>query len=353
MDVERFCQQSNVVVVVGKGGVGKTTVTAALALAAARSGLDVLVVALDDSGALPGLFGVEEAFGYEEVVLRPGGNRARPVERAVAGDTAGTEATAPGDGQGDGGGGPERVAGRVRGRVLTSDAALIEYLVEHGLGRVSRRLASSGALDVVATAIPGVEEVLVLGKLKQLERAQVADVVLLDAPATGHAVTFLTSSGGLVDAARGGPLRTQAEQVVELLTDPARCQALLVTIPEETPVNELVETAFRLEDEVGVALGPVVVNGCYPVLTHLGTDPAAAAAAAGVPAPGPETAERLRSAAAFRESHQELQQIQLQRLSRELPLAQLRLPYLFSASIGPGEIGTLAGALAESIADLP
>ncbi len=351
MDVERFCQQSNVVVVVGKGGVGKTTVTAALALAAARSGLDVLVVALDDSGALPTLFGTEESFGYEEVVLRPGRHAERPRGLSIVGDVGG-----PAAGDADSGGdgpAPERMPGRVRGRVLTSDAALIEYLVEHGLGRVSRRLASSGALDVVATAIPGVEEVLVLGKLKQLERARVADVVLLDAPATGHAVTFLTSSGGLVDAARGGPLRSQAEQVVELLTDPARCQALLVTIPEETPVNELIETAFRLEDEVGVALGPVVVNGCYPVLTHLGADPAAAAAAAGAPPPSAEEAEHLRAAAAFRESYQQLQQLQLERLNRELPLPQLRLPYLFSASIGPDELGTLADGLAQSIAALP
>ena len=63
---------------------------------------------------------------------------------------------------------------------------------------------------------------------------------------------------------RVGPINTQAVDVLELLTDPERCQVVLVTLPEETPVNELVETAFNLEDQVGVGLGPVVVNGLYP-----------------------------------------------------------------------------------------
>lgn len=323
MDVDAFCRQSHVLVVVGKGGVGKTTVTAALALLAAGSGLDVLVVALDDSGDLPALFGRDEAFGYDEVVL------------------AGGEDTML------------RVPGRVRGRVITSRAALVEYLDDHGLRRVSKRLVDSGALDIVATAIPGIEEVLVLGKVKQIERAQSADLVLLDAPATGHALTFLTSPGGLVDAARGGPLRQQAEQVVELLSDPSRCQALPVTLPEETPVNELVETAFFLEDSTGVALGPVVVNGCYPPMEGLDADPVAAAAAAGEPPPSPEASARLARAAAFRLARTQAQREQVERLSNRLPLPQLHLPFLFREAVGPNELGQLAAALTSAIHQLP
>ncbi len=320
MGVAEFCRESHVVVVVGKGGVGKTTVTAALALAAARAGLEVLVVALDDSGGLPALFGRVEPFGYDEVVLHgPAG-----PDPAVGG-------------------------GRVRARVLTSQAALLDYLATHGLGRAARRLVQTGALEVVSTAIPGIEEVLVLGKLKQLEKDGAADLILLDAPATGHAVTFLTSSSGLVGAARGGPLRAQAEQVVELLRDPARCQALLVTIPEETPVNEAVEVAYRLEDEVGIALGPVVVNCCYPILAALEVDPLDAAAAAGVAAPSSAERDRLRAAAAFRTARQRVQLEQLERLERELPLPRMTLPYLFSAGVGRDELDTLADALAAGI----
>ena len=157
----------------------------------------------------------------------------------------------------------------------TPDDALVEYLEDHGLRRIGRRLASSGALEVVATAVPGMKDILVLGKVKQLERAGAADLIVIDAPAAGHAVTFLLSAQGLLDAVRVGPIRKQAQDVVELLTDAERCQVMLVTVAEETPVNELVETAFAIEDRAGVALGPVVVNGCVapiPDLTALAAD---------------------------------------------------------------------------------
>ena len=315
MDPEAFCRQSNIVIVVGKGGVGKTTLSATLALTAARAGLSVLVAALDDSGGLAQLFGHPAELGYDKQLLVDGG----------------------------------ATGGEVRGRLLTSDAALVEYLADHGLRRVSRRLVQSGALDVVATAIPGIREVLVLGKLKQLELARAADLIVLDAPATGHAVSFLTSSGGLFDAARGGPLRRQAEQVVQLLADPARCSVLLATLPEETPVNEVIETAYRLEDEVGIALAGIVVNACYPVLAGLRTDPATAAREAGVRAPT-ELLARLGAAADFREARQELQEAAIERLGRELPLQQLRLPFLFATNFGPVELEILSDALAGEIA---
>ena len=118
---------------------------------------------------------------------------------------------------------------------------------------------------MVSTAIPGIRDVLVLGKIKQLERGEVADLIVVDAPATGHAITFLTSASGLVSAARGGPLRSQAQEVVELLGDPTRCRVILVTLPEEMPVSETIESAYTLEDRAGVQLGPVIVNACDPV----------------------------------------------------------------------------------------
>jgi anion-transporting ArsA/GET3 family ATPase len=313
MDVAGYLGQSHLLLVVGKGGVGKTTVTAALATVAAEAGLTTLVVSLDDSGGLPSLLGHDQVFGYEPVQLAP----------------------------------------RLAARTLTSDAALLEYLDDHGMKRVSKRLLASGAIDVIATAIPGIREVLVLGKLKQLERDRAADLILLDAPATGHAVTFLTSSLGLVGVARGGPLRSQAEDVIAMLRDPLRCQVLLVTIPEETPVNEAVETAYRVEDDIGVALGPIVVNACYPVLDQLSADPLEAALAAGMPAPSPEELANLRAAAHFRLSRQDLQAAQMGRLAEELPLPQLRLPYLFGAEVDPDGVAELSAALRAQIPALP
>src|SRR5262249_15112862 len=155
-----------------------------------------------------------------------------------------------------------------------------------------------------ATAAPGIKDILVLGKVKQLEREEGhADLIVLDAPAAGHAITFLLAARALLDAVRVGPINTQAKDVLELLTDPARCQVMLVTLPEETPVNELVDTAYHLEDRVGVSLGPVVVNGLYADIAGLDVDPVAASEAAGTSLRAGE-ADALRAAAAFRRDRQ-------------------------------------------------
>jgi anion-transporting ArsA/GET3 family ATPase len=305
VDPARFCSQSRLVIVAGKGGVGKTTVTAALAVMAAKAGLRTLIVEVEGKTGLGAAFGQGE-LSYDEVALAEG----------------------------------------VRARTITSDQALLEYLDDHGMRRLSKRLTNTGFLDVVATAAPGIKDILVLGKVKQLEKAGNADLIVLDAPAAGHAVTFLMSARGLLDAVRVGPVRAQAEEVQELLTDPARCQVLLVTLPEETPVNEAVETAARLRDRVGVHLGPVIVNGLYPPVAGLDAPPALLA---GVP---PEDAEPLRAAAHFRRSRYELQQEQLRRLADGLDLPQLHLPFLFSPELGPPEIDLLAAALTNAVGAL-
>jgi anion-transporting ArsA/GET3 family ATPase len=301
--------------VAGKGGVGKTTVSATLARAAALSGLSTLIVQVEGKTGLPGMFTHGE-LGYDEAVLSAGG-------------------------------GPDGAAD-VRARTLTADGALLEYLQDHGLSRISRRLVSSGALDVVATAAPGIKDILLLGKVKQLERAGAADLIVLDAPAAGHAITFLQSARSLLDTVSVGPINAQARDVLELLEDHRRCQVVLVTIPEETPVNEAVETAFSLEDRVGIGLGPIVVNGVYPTVAGLGVDPAAAAEAAGVSL-RPGEAGALTAAAAFRRSREALQDEQVGRLEAALPLPQIRLPFLFTTDIGPPELEALARALLAEI----
>jgi anion-transporting ArsA/GET3 family ATPase len=318
VDPEQFFAASRLVIVAGKGGVGKTTVSATLARAAALAGLSTLVVEVEGKSGLPGMFGQGE-LGYDEVVLSPGG-------------------------------GPDG-AGDVRARTLTADTALLEYLQDHGLSRISKRLVSTGALDVVATAAPGIKDILLLGKVKQLERTGQADLIVLDAPAAGHAITFLQSARSLLDTVSVGPINAQARDVLDLLEDHDRCQVVLVTIPEETPVNEAVETAFSLEDRVGIGLGPVVVNGVYPPVDGLSTDPAdvvAAAEEAGVALRAGE-AEELAAAAGFRLDRAALHAEQVGRLEAQLPLPQLRLPFLFTTDIGPAELDVLARALLAEI----
>ncbi|MGH9189436.1 MAG: hypothetical protein ACRD0Q_05330, partial [Acidimicrobiales bacterium] len=235
---------------------------------------------------------------------------------------------------------------------LRPEAALVEYLESHGLGRLSRRLARSGVVEVAATAAPGIKDILVLGKVKQLERAGAADLIVVDGPASGHAVSFLTSASGLLGAVRSGPLRDQAEEVQDMLTDPDRCQVLLVTLAEETPVNEVAETAFMLEDRAGVTLAPVVVNRLDPTVEGLDADPATEAEGRGLVLP-PGEAEALAAAARFRAERQELQDGQVRRLGEVLPLAQLHLPALPAVDIGPAQVDRLARALASAVRELP
>ncbi|HRW38194.1 MAG: hypothetical protein KDB04_08110 [Acidimicrobiales bacterium] len=318
MDPAQFFTASRLVIVAGKGGVGKTTVTAALARAAAASGLSALIVEVEGKSGLAAMYG-SPAFSYDEVTLAE----------------------------------PDEALGRaaVRARTLTPDEALIEFLEDAGMGRISKRLMTSGALDMVATAIPGIRDILVLGKIKQMERRRLADVLILDAPAAGHAISFLQSASGLADAVRLGPINAQARDVLDLLGDPARCQVVLVTLPEETPVNELVETAYQLEDRVGVSLGPVVVNGLYPELAGLGADPRAAAEAQGASLRDGEAAS-LAAAARFRLDRTALQAEQVERLREALPLPQLRVPYLFDADLGPEQLDLLAAAVLDGVAEL-
>ncbi|MDQ6928570.1 MAG: hypothetical protein M3159_07900 [Actinomycetota bacterium] len=296
-----------------------------MARMASRLGLSSLIIEVEGKSSLASAFGISAPLSYDEQVLVP------------ASEGGGT----------DGGTG----TGEIRARTLTPDRALVEYLEDHGMGRTSRRLVRSGALDVVSTGAPGIKDILVLGKVKQLESMGAADLIILDTPAAGHAVTFLMSARGLLDAVSVGPIQTQAADVLELLTDASRCQVMLVTLPEETPVNELVETAFALEERVGADLGPVVVNGLYPALGGLEVDPVEAARTAGVEL-GAGDADALRRAAEFRSRRRALQQEQVLRLADSLPLPQLRLPALFAADLGAEEIDTLADALVAEVGAL-
>jgi len=302
-----------VTIVAGKGGVGKTTVSATLAYVAARAGVRTLIVEVEGKSGLPELFGREDALTYQEAVL---------LEPGEAG---------PGSAE-------------LRARTLTPDDALVEYLESHGLRRVSKRLSSTGTLDVVATAIPGIKDILVLGKVKQLEVLSSSgaegapEFIVVDAPAAGHAVSFLASAYGLLDAASVGPIREQAAQVTALLADAERCQVMLVTIPEETPVNEAADTAFHLEDRAGVKLAPIVVNGVWPRL-DLDVDSA-----------GDLSDGRVRAAAEFRLQRQALQEEQVKRLASLLPLPQLTLPFVFSTELDRRDLEELADALAPQLA---
>ncbi|MGH9042375.1 MAG: ArsA-related P-loop ATPase [Acidimicrobiia bacterium] len=309
MELAELCSSSRVIIVAGKGGVGKTTVAAALATAAARAGRSALLVELEGKSGLAATFG-RPSLEDREFEPLPG----------------------------------------VKVLPIAPDEALMEYLDDHGLGRLSRRLTSTGAIDMVSTAVPGMKDILVLGKVKALQRAGVADVIVVDGPAAGHAVTFLLSPKGLLDAVRVGPVLTQAMEVTEMLTDADRARVMLVTLPEETPVNETVDTARVLIGSAGLSLAPLVVNGLYADRS-LDPEPEgirAAAAAPGVDVPDSEL-EHLVLAAEFHTRRRALQVAQLERLEATLALPQVRLPFLFTAELGPTELVVLAEAVTEGL----
>lgn len=260
MEPRHFLAASKVLLVVGKGGVGKSTVAAALARLGSAAGLRVALVETDGKPLLPGV-----PDDVETLALQPG-------------------------------------------------QALTDYLIEHGLARITRRLVDSGIVDLVASAAPGIDDLLVLGKIKHMERAGRHDVIVVDGPAAGHAVDMLRAPRQLRSAVAGGPVRQQAEEVLAMLADPVRCRVMLVTSPESTPVSEMIETAFNLEEDLGVSLAPVVVNGIDDAER---IDPARIADDVGA---------ELRAAADYRLVRIASHRRSVDELDRRLPLPRLEIP---------------------------
>ena len=289
-DLVPLLSAARVTVVAGKGGVGKTTVTAVLATAAARAGMRVLAVELDG----------------------------KPVLADLLGD--------------------------IPHLALSAQMALEEYLRDHGFGRVAKRLSSSGVIDVVSTAAPGIDDIVVLGKIKQLERSGEWDAIIVDGPAAGHAVTMMTSASGLQNAVSGGPVRAQADDVLEMLRDPDRLQVALVTLPETTPVNETIETAFRARgsrrrsararDRERGRRRSGVTDGATRATCMAGIDVSDTDRAA------------LAAAAAFRDERRSVQRAAISHLAESLPLGQVLVPWVASARLDQRAVGGLAGAVA-------
>ena len=321
MDPSDFFTASRVLIVAGKGGVGKTTVSAALGVAASRAGIDTLLVEIEGKRGLATVFESSGAAAdtdpaelhYDDTVLIPADS-------------------------GSGG-------AALRARTIRADAALMDYLEEHGLKGFAKTLTRLQVLDTLATSTPGLKDLIVLGKIKQLEATRDADLIIVDAPASGHAIAFLRAAAGLRQTIDTGPIRRQADEVVSMLTDPQRAQVLLVTLAEETPVNELVETAYALEEEVGIHLGPTIVNGLFP-------ERAVSTSVSRTTKVTPELAAAAAAAASHWQARSGGQQDQRSRLAEELPLEQLALPRRFTTRIGPDDLDALADDLADQLRDL-
>lgn len=294
--------------VTGKGGVGKTTVAAALGLAAARAGKRVLVCEVADQERLTATFGLPAA-GFREV----------EVERCLSLFSVNPEdATA------------EWLRFQLHSRTLA------------GL------LGGSRVFQYLATAAPGLAEMVTIGKvweLAQLERktpsAAPYDLVIVDAPATGHGLALLRAPRTFADLARVGPINRQAGIIDAFLRDPGATAVIAVALAEEMPVSETLDLERRLRDELGVELERVLVNALLP--DRLGGADADAIEAAGASATAAARAALEASLASHRTAR--AQRTQLARLRRGLAAKATTLPHLMTPDVGRDELERLATRL--------
>jgi len=220
--------------VTGKGGTGKSTVAASLALAMAAGGRKVLLVELEGRQGIAQLFDVPP-LPYQEVKI----------------------ATA------------ER-GGQVNALAIDIEAAFLEYLdMFYNLGLAGRAMRRIGAVEFATTIAPGLRDVLLTGKIKETvvrsdkSRLPVYDAVVVDSPPTGRIARFLDVTKAVSDLAKGGPVHSQAEGVVKLLHSP-QTAIHIVTLLEALPMQETVEAIDELQ-RMQLPVGSVIVNRTLPV----------------------------------------------------------------------------------------
>ena len=303
----------------GKGGVGKSTVTAATALLAAERGKRVLLVEVDGKGNLTALF--EHApVGFEPRRIHPG----------------------------------------VSAMQMDTEASLREYLrVQARVPVIGRIGPLARAFDFVANAAPGVKEILTIGKVcwelrESLEGRAPWDLIVVDAAATGHVVSQLDAPRAIQDLVHVGPVRQQTDWMVELLDDPALTALNIVTAPEEMPVNETIDLVARAREDLTVPLGVVIVNRVLPELfTHADEatfealrSPEASAVLEGRAGPG---ATAVLDAARLAVSLRRSRSPHLTRLREEVDLDLLLVPFLFVRDHGLRVTRMVAEALGQEL----
>ncbi|MCW2649550.1 MAG: hypothetical protein QOE41_2764 [Mycobacterium sp.] len=218
----------------GKGGTGKSTIAASLALAMAAGGRKVLLIEVEGRQGIAQLFDVPP-LPYQEVKI----------------------ATA------------ER-GGQVNALAIDIEAAFLEYLdMFYNLGLAGRAMRRIGAIEFATTIAPGLRDVLLTGKIKESvvrsdkSRRPVYDAVVVDSPPTGRIARFLDVTKAVSDLAKGGPVHSQAEGVVKLLHS-EQTAIHLVTLLESLPMQETIEAIDELK-RLGLPIGSVIVNRGLPV----------------------------------------------------------------------------------------
>jgi len=286
-------------VVTGKGGVGKSTVAAVLALAAARRGSSTLLVEIAAREDIP------------------------PLLQA-------TPEPSPS--------GVERLLSPSLWHLSIDPQRTVEQYLREQLpgGALAARLARNHLFATLTAATPGLQELVTIGKVWELARERPKnryELVILDAPASGHAAAMLATPSTFAAVARVGPVARQARAIASLLADPVSTAVVAVCTPEEMPVSETLQLRSQLAAAPGVGLSALVLNGIVPDRFSVADETRLQATA---PSPA-------RNAALFAAGWAREQRLQSERLRRhlgELPCAHL--PYLFGGIAGPAALALLA-----------
>jgi anion-transporting ArsA/GET3 family ATPase len=297
------------VFVTGKGGVGKTTVAVALGLRAAQEGKRTIVCEVSSQENASRIFDHTEV-GFHEVEMEE----------------------------------------NLWSISIDPDESMREYVLLQLKVRAMRdMLFRSRIFNYLAAATPGLKELVTIGKiweLAQLDRkvksGRKYDLVIVDAPATGHGIGFLQTPRTFAAIARVGPIHSQAQQLDRLITDQAHTGTAIVSLPEEMPVNETAALEHDLRSEVGVAVDRIYMNGLYPQRFSNEEADRLAELAREEDGDGVRAAAR---AAVSEHGRARSQRAQLARLRRRVETPVKTLPFLFEPELGVDAARRLARKL--------
>jgi len=303
-------------VVCGKGGVGKSTVVAALALLARRQDVRVLVMEIDTVPTVAPMFGHSPADGFEAQEIHPG-----------------------------------IFAMNVSGRRAMDEYLLLLFRSR----RFTERIFQNKIYQYFVAAAPGLKELMAIGKIWFVDQLRNGrrpryDRILIDMPATGHSISFLRMPQTAVDTLKIGFVKNEAKKVLDLLRDIERTRFHSVTIPEEMPVNETIEMDRAIRSDLRLPPGCIFINRVYPRLLPRGSvrdyeklrRQAAADREMEVIRPIFDCAESCRRRW---QSHR----VYIDRLKSELPGPFIEIPYIFSREFRIDSIERIARLLEKSL----